>query len=279
EKKYWKEFKDEQEITLVPRSGPEIKMNIYAALEKQVMSSNAIAYFVHKTFEILTRIGVAPEKLRFRQQHTDELAHYSFDSWDAEAMLDGDWVEIVGIADRNDLRNHQNASGESMSVRIDDREVIPSIIEPSYGIDRMFLSVLMHSFTINEKGFFTINEKGFKVLKLPRDIAPYHAAVFPHLNKDGLDTMAKEFFEQMRRIDPYVTYDQSGSIGKRYARQDEIGTPYCITFDHEGLADKSVTVRDRDTAKQIRISVNDLLSVPILENKKLIEFSRQQAGL
>jgi glycyl-tRNA synthetase len=91
--------------------------------------------------------------------------------------------------------------------------------------------------------------------------------------------MAKEFFEQMRRIDPYVTYDQSGSIGKRYARQDEIGTPYCITFDHEGLADKSVTVRDRDSAKQIRISVNDLLSVPILENKKLIEFSRQQAGL
>ena len=270
EKKYWKEFHDDLEITLVPRTGMEIKMNIHAALEKHVMSSNAIAYFVHKTFEILSRIGVTPEKLRFRQQHTDELAHYSSDSWDAEAMLDGDWVEIVGIADRNDLKNHQTASGESMSVRIDDRDVIPSVIEPSYGIDRMFLSVLMHS--------FTINEKGFKVLKLPRDIAPYHAAVFPHLNKDGLDTMAKEFFEQIRRIDPYVTYDQSGSIGKRYARQDEIGTPYCITFDHESLADKSVTVRDRDSAEQIRISVNDLLSGPVMENKKLIEFSRQQAG-
>ncbi len=106
------------------------------------MTSNAMAYFVEKTALILKSVGLDQEKIRFRQVPDHELAHYSFDTWDVEVRLDDDWVEVVGIADRNDLKNHEKASGESMSVKIDDRIITPSVIEPSYGIDRIFLSVL-----------------------------------------------------------------------------------------------------------------------------------------
>lgn len=148
-----------------------------------------------------------------------------------------------------------------MSVTVDGRSVTPSIIEPSYGIDRIFLSVLVHA--------FYIRDSGFKVLKLQDDIAPYHAAVLPLVNKDGMDTLARDFYENMKKIDPYVMYDQSGSIGRRYARQDEIGTPYCITFDSQSTQDGTVTVRERDSARQIRVSTQSLLSSGILQNKEI----------
>ncbi len=261
ERKYWKEPAGSMPVNLNPRSGESVSMDVVTALKNGIMSSNAMAYFVEKTASILTEVGIDSARLRFRQVPTDELAHYSFDTWDVEALLDDDWVEVVGIADRNDLKNHEKASGESMSVLVDGKSITPSIIEPSYGIDRIFLSVLVHA--------FYVRDNGFKVLRLPDEIAPYHAAILPLVNKDGMDSMARDFYERIKRVDPYVVYDQSGSIGRRYARQDEIGTPYCITFDSQSTQDGTVTVRERDSARQIRVASQDLLSTGIIGNEKI----------
>ena len=264
DKKYWKELTIGEQINFVPKNGPEVSSDVKSAFENGIISSNAMGYFINKTFMILKSIGLRPENIRFRQQHDDELAHYSVDCWDAEALLDESWVEIVGIADRNDLKKHQDATGESMSVKVDDSDVIPSIIEPAYGIDRMTLSLLMHS-------YYT-RENGFKVLRLPQSVAPYHSAVLPLVNKDGLDDMARDLHEKLLLRDPYIYFDQSGSIGKRYARQDEIGTPYCITLDQDTIKEKTVTVRERDSTKQIRISMESLIQHGILGNPDIIKF-------
>jgi glycyl-tRNA synthetase len=264
DKKYWKELIAGDEIKLVPKTGPEVSSDVRSAFEKGIISSNAMAYFINKTYDILKNVGIKHENIRFRQQHDDELAHYSVDTWDAEALLDDSWVEVVGIADRNDLRKHQDATGESVSVKVDDADVIPSIIEPAYGIDRMVMSLLMNS-------FYT-RENGFKVLRIPEKIAPYHAAVLPLVNKDGLDLLAKELHEKLLLNDPYVYFDQSGSIGKRYARQDEIGTPYCITLDHDSATEKTVTVRERDSTKQTRISMDSLIEYGIIGNPEIRKF-------
>ncbi|MEM0158429.1 MAG: glycine--tRNA ligase [Thermoplasmataceae archaeon] len=244
DKKFWKEFNSNRQIRMLPRTGKEIETTVLAALDSGVITSNAMAYFIDKTYGILTSVGVDPARLRFRQQRADELAHYSFDSWDAEALLDDSWVEIVGIADRNDLRNHQDSSGQKFSIKVGGREIIPSVIEPSYGMDRITLTVLIHS--------LGVNSKGFKILRLRDDVAPYHMAILPLVNRDGIDEYAKKLFSAMISRDPYIYYDDSGSIGKRYARQDEIGTPYCITVDYDTLKDDTVTVRFRDTGKQAR---------------------------
>ncbi|HLH86154.1 MAG TPA: glycine--tRNA ligase [Thermoplasmataceae archaeon] len=245
EMKFWKDFKSDEVIRFLPRDGQEREMTAYEALERGIVSSNAMAFFINKTHEILTTVGVDPKRLRFRQQRKDELAHYSFDSWDAEALLDDAWVEIVGIADRNDLKNHQEASGQKFALSYNGREIIPSVIEPSYGIDRITLTVLIHS--------LGVNSKGFKVLSLRDEVAPYHMAVLPLVNRDGIDDYAAKLFKSILQKDPYVYYDDSGSIGKRYARQDEIGTPYCLTVDYDTIADNTVTVRFRDSGKQVRI--------------------------
>ena len=250
-KKYWKELEKQRKLTVLTKDGREMTGSVFYLCSSGILSSNALSYFLNKTHELLVSAGINPDQIRFRQHHDDERAHYSRDSWDAEVLLDGEWVELVGIADRDDLKNHETASGESMHVKVDEEEIIPSIIEPSYGIDRIVLAVMMHS-------YYT-RENGYKVMRLRPEIAPYHAAILPLVNKEGIDTMAEEFFEKLRVIDPYVIFDKSGSIGRRYARQDEIGTPICITFDRDTLNDDSVTIRDRDTTKQARIKKDDLL--------------------
>ncbi len=253
EKKYWKDLQTAtaKEITALTKDSREVHGKVADLYADGILGSNALSYFINKTNELLVSLGINPENIRFRQHHDDERAHYSRDSWDAEVLLGDEWVEIVGIADRDDLKTHETSSGESMHVKVDDEEIIPSIIEPSYGIDRMVLAVMMKS--------FYVRANGYKVLRLKPDVAPYHAAVLPLVNKDGLDTAAESFYAKLRTVDPYVAYDRSGSIGRRYARQDEIGTPLCITFDYDSLKDGTVTVRDRDTTKQIRMSSEEIL--------------------
>lgn len=261
-KKYWKDVPDGDPILFVPRDGEQKHMFASEALKKNVLTSNGMAYFINLTHSILLKMGVAPDKIRFRQHHSDELAHYSADSWDAEALVDGDWLEITGIADRNDLKNHESATGEKMAVSTDDGLIIPSVIEPASGLDRIFLSVLMHS--------LKTRDNGFNLLSLHPEVAPYHAAVFPLVRKDGLDKVAKDLFNELRKTDPYILLDESGSIGKRYARQDEIGTPYCITVDRETIENGTVTVRERDSANQIRIAKDLLIEKGLIGNELLL---------
>ncbi len=248
------ELYDYLPVKLLPNTGDVYKKTVKDAYESGIIPNQAMAYFVLKTQRLLNKIGIKNEMLRFRQHMPDERAHYAADSWDAEALIDDEWFEIVGIANRTnfDLTNHGNNSSESMTVKIGEKEVIPYVIEPSYGIDRIILSVMSQS--------FYKRDNGYNVLALNEYVAPFHMAVFPLLKKQKLQEKAKELFSNLFPKDKYIIYDDVGSIGKRYARQDEIGTPYCITIDFQTLDDNTVTVRFRDSMQQKRILISDLVS-------------------
>ncbi|MEM0139076.1 MAG: glycine--tRNA ligase [Ferroplasma sp.] len=250
----FKELYEYSEILFKPNNADEVKISVKHAFENGIIGSEAFAYFILKTQVLLESIGIENSRLRFRQHMPDERAHYAADSWDAEALIDDEWFEIVGIANRTDfdLKNHESASKESMKIKAGDRQFIPHVIEPSYGIDRIILSLLSQS-------YYKRDEK--MVLKLNYNIAPYHVAVFPLMKKGGLSEKASELFSLMSSIDPYILYDESGTIGKRYARQDEIGTPYCITVDYQTLEDGTVTVRERDSTDQKRKNINEILNL------------------
>ena len=158
----------------------------------------------------------------------------------------------MGIANRTnfDLNNHQSSSGETMKVKIDAREEVPYVIEPSYGIDRILLTLLSQSL---------VKRDGKNVLKIPYEIAPYHIAVFPLMKKENLKARAEYIYTELKKIDKYIVYDEAGTIGKRYARHDEIGTPYCITVDYQTLEDDTVTIRSRDTTEQKRLEIKKIL--------------------
>lgn len=241
-------------IMIVPNNSDPVEITVKDAYESKIVSSQAFAYFILKTQVLLERIGIENTRLRFRQHMPDERAHYAADSWDAEALIDDEWFEIVGIANRTDfdLTNHDLSSGESMKVSDSEKQFIPYVIEPSYGIDRILLSLMSQS-------YYSRDEK--MVLKLNYDIAPYHVAVFPLMKKEELRNTAYDLSRKMKNIDPYIVYDETGTIGKRYARQDEIGTPFCITVDYQTLEDGTVTVRDRDSTEQKRIKIDDILSM------------------
>ncbi|MCL4328103.1 MAG: glycine--tRNA ligase [Candidatus Thermoplasmatota archaeon] len=252
--------KDQEEIVFVPKRSPEYRGTASGALDSGVINNPGMAYFIQKTHMLLAGMGVDKDRLRFRQHRDDELSHYSSECWDAEALLDDEWTEIVGIADRGtyDLTRHQSFSGKSMQVKVDGKEFVPRVIEPAHGIDRILMSILVHS--------RNISEDGYTKLSLRKEISPYKLAVFPLFKKDGLSEVAREIFSRYSKADPFCVYDEAGSIGKRYARQDEAGTPYCVTVDYQTKEDHTVTVRERDTGKQIRLAIDDLVAHPITTN-------------
>lgn len=255
----FKSLYDYKKIKIKPNTGEELDITVKEAFERGLISSQAFAYFVLKTQNILENIGIESSKLRFRQHDPDERAHYASDSWDAEGLIDNEWFEIVGIANRTDfdLNNHQSSSGETMTTKIEEREFIPYVIEPSYGIDRILLTLMAQSLETRD---------GKNVLKIPYPVAPYHFAVFPLMKKEDLKEKAEYIYENMKKQDKYIVYDEAGTIGKRYARQDEIGTPYCITVDYQTLEDNTVTVRSRDTAEQKRIKIEELLDLDFINS-------------
>jgi glycyl-tRNA synthetase len=159
----------------------------------------------------------------------------------------------MGLAYRTDydLSGHARHSGEDLSVFLEEKQkkVVCHVVEPSYGIDRPFYCVLEHSY---------VREGKRKYLRLRKELAPIEIGVFPLLTRDGLPERAREV-EGMLRARRFMTdYDEAGSIGRRYLRADEIGTPYCVTVDHRTLEDDTVTVRDRDTTKQVRVKIPEL---------------------
>lgn len=319
--KHWAGFESisGEQLTLLPRKGKQAKMRIGKAVESGVIGSEVLAYFMHLTASFMFAAGVDPARSRFRQHEKDEMAHYSLDTWDFEALLSYGWTELAGVADRGDydldahirgssadLRyfrksreekvvsrstvkanrsrlgpvykqaakeiasmlealspeevagrdsvslvvggHKQDVSSEFYSVeqseeRVRGEKVIPHVIEPSMGLDRIFYTVLEHSFS---------DEAGYAVLSLPRRVAPIKAGVFPLLSDGEMAVEAISISNELRSsgIEPY--YDDSGSIGRRYARMDEAGTPYCITVDDLTLKEGTVTVRDRDSRKQVR---------------------------
>ncbi len=204
----------------------------------------------------LLGLNMKPDNLRLRDHAKEELSHYSKATTDFEYFFPFGWGELWGIADRTDydLKCHQEKSGESMEyINAETNErFIPYVVEPSLGADRAFLALLSDAYDEEalEGGDTRV------VLRLHPYIAPFKAAVLP-LQKNKLGDKATEVYNSLAKYFP-VTYDESASIGKRYRRQDEIGTPFCITVDFDTLTDDSVTVRERDSMKQDRIKLSEL---------------------
>ncbi len=318
--------------------GEPEEMTFNEAVERGVIAHQTLAYFVARTYQFLLAVGVAPDKMRFRQHKSDEMAHYAADCWDAEVFLDRlGWIEIVGVADRTDydLKAHTAQSKVNLSVfvnydkpvkkqklvvkpdfkslgprfkgkakavgealkalgpeelkadkirvvvdgetieiepalvsyetveeEIRGEEIIPHVIEPSFGIDRILYTVLDHSYYED-----SIDGETRAVLRFNPSVAPIEVAVLPLMDREELALPAKKIQEELRGIGLRVDYDTSGSIGRRYRRNDEIGTPYEVTVDYETLEQGTVTIRDRDSMLQVRVpleraaeKLQDLLS-------------------
>lgn len=203
----------------------------------------------------LDGLGLNKEKLRFHQHGDGELAHYAKEAWDVEYEFPFGWSEIEGIHNRTDfdLRRHQEFSGKNMqySDQISNEKYFPYIIETSAGLNRMLLAVLVDA-------YWEDTENNRTVMKLHPKLAPVKAVVCPLTKKDGLPELARKVVDELKKHHN-VIYDQQGSIGKRYYRQDEAGTPFGITVDHQSLEDNTVTLRHRDTQKQDRVSVERLV--------------------
>jgi glycyl-tRNA synthetase len=203
------------------------------------------------------RIGIKPEKLRFHKHGPDELAHYASAAYDIQFEFPFGWQELEGIHNRTDydLSRHQQYSGKDLSYYDDEikQKYIPYIIETSAGCDRTLLAVLVNAYDEEDTG-----KEIRTVLRLHPFLAPIKAAVLPLVNRENMPEIAWEIYKSLK---PHfkVFYDDSGSIGRRYRRQDEIGTPFCFTVDSQTLQDGTVTVRDRDTMKQERIHKSEVL--------------------
>ncbi|WP_284006650.1 glycine--tRNA ligase [Haloarcula pelagica] len=311
--------------------GGQQQLTVREAVDEGVIASDWVAYYLGVAKGWYERIGVDMDRFRFRQHLPGELAHYASDCWDAEAEIDGDWIEITGFAYRGDydLTKHADHSGEDytvfkqydepvtverptvdpdmsylgpefggaaqevadalealaerdpdafdgdeVTVEVDGDSVTvpveqtgfsveeitesgehvrPHVVEPSFGVGRLVYTVLAHAYSTDE-----VDGEERTYLDLPAEQAPTTVGVFPLMDKDGLDELAHEIAGDLRGAGLSVTYDDSGAIGRRYRRQDEIGTPYCVTVDYESKEEGSVTLRERDTTEQRRVPIEEL---------------------
>ncbi len=313
-----------------PEFGEPISMSPREAAEANVIRHPTVAWFMARTWDFLTSVGIKPDKIRFRQHEGDEMAHYASDCWDAEIEGSYGWIECVGIAHRGcyDLNAHEVATGDSNlrawrsydEPRIVDKTILsgvgsvigptfksqaglvnqaltdiettsptfpfeltladgstvtieedmvenkrvqntehgewflPHVVEPAFGIDRILWHILDHAYDETEKG----GEK-YTVLHLANSIAPIDVAILPLMEKEGLDSLAESVHRLICSVPNLVSYyDGSGSIGRRYARADEVGVPWAVTIDHESLSNSTATIRRRDDGKQIRVSIADI---------------------
>ncbi len=203
-----------------------------------------------------TELGIRPDHLRLRPHEADELSHYSSGTSDIEYLFPIGWSELEGIANRGDfdLTQHAKFSGEKLEYfdQATGERYVPHVIEPAAGADRATLAFLVDAYDEEE-----VEGEQRTLLRLHPRLAPVKVAVLPLVRKDGQPELAREVERSLRgRLQ--VEYDEGGSIGKRYRRQDEIGTPWCVTIDHQSLEDRTVTVRDRDSLAQDRVGIDGL---------------------
>jgi len=215
-------------------------------------------FWVNKRLEWYKSIGIPEESLRLREHSENELAHYASKTVDIEFLYPWGWGELEGIANRGtfDLSSHEKASGKDLSYFDPDtnEKIIPTVIEPAGGLTRTLFALLCSSYDEDE-----VNDTTRTLFRFKFDIAPVQIGILPLSKKDELIEISnsiKNLLQESYRTEIDITQ----SIGKRYRRQDEIGTPYCITVDFDSLDDKSVTIRNRDSMEQERVAIKDLLS-------------------
>ena len=213
-------------------------------------------YWLEERERWYTELGIRPDHLRVREHDKDELSHYSTGTSDVEYLFPMGWSELEGIANRGDfdLTQHAQFSGEKLDY-VDSatgERYVPHVIEPAAGADRATLAFMVDAYDEEE-----IEGRERVLLRLHPRLAPVKVAVLPLVNKDGQPELARKIYEELRSRMP-AEFDTGGSIGKRYRRQDEIGTPWGVTVDHQTLEDQTVTLRDRDSLEQSRIAIRDL---------------------
>ncbi len=244
-----------------------VKMKIKDALEKGIIKKDWHAYWLATEFLWFKNLGANPINFRLRQHKKNELAHYSSDCWDLEYNFPFGWKELEGIADRSDydLKQHEKFSKKDLKIFDENtkQRILPHVIcEPSLGVERAFLVFMFDAYYYDE-------EKKNVILRLHPKLAPVKAAVFPLIKRKDFEKISRKIVEDLNE-EWHVVYDKSGSIGRRYARNDEIGTPFCITIDEESLKNKDVTIRERDTTKQVRVKRSELRNIlRSLINKKI----------
>ncbi len=209
-------------------------------------------YWIEERMNWYTKLGLNPENLRLYEHPAEKLSHYSKRTVDVEYNFPfAGWSELEGIANRTDydLKQHAAYSGENLAYfdQAKNESYMPYVVEPAGGVDRMALAFLVDAYTEEEVG-----GEERTVLKLHPRLAPVKAAVFPLSKKEPVSTVARKLYDDLKG-DYRIFYDDSGSIGRRYRRQDEAGTPFCVTVDFDTLDDEQVTIRDRDTMQQERI--------------------------
>jgi glycyl-tRNA synthetase len=216
-------------------------------------------YWVDHRFNWYVNFGINPEHLRLRPHASDELSHYSRGTTDVEYLYPFGWGELEGIARRGsfDLDQHAKFSGKDLTYFDEEAKsrYRPWVIEPAAGVDRAMLAFMLDAYDED----LVENEERI-VLRLDPRLAPIKVAVYPLLRKGGQPEKAHEVRELLQRHFT-VAYDQAGSIGRRYRRMDEVGTPFGVTIDHQTMEDNSVTLRDRDTTLQQRIPIVNLVAV------------------
>ncbi len=237
---------------------PQI-ISLEKAIVQKILKKPAYAYCLYIAYYLTKILGIPEEVIRYRQHSINERAHYADDAWDLEINTKQfGWVEICGVHDRTnyDLKRHSEFSNQNFEVSLSfDSEIkeIPQVLEIAFGIDRIIYSLLETNYNV---------EEGRIILKLAPNLAPNTVAVFPLVkNKKNIRALALKIHRNLleNRISSF--YDVAGSIGKRYRRQDEIGTNYCITIDYESIEDNAVTLRDRDTMKQERVNIKELVDI------------------
>ena len=224
--------------------------------------------WVNDWMKFFLDLGIKKKNLKFRPHEKKELAHYSKATTDIEYNFPFGWDELAGIANRTDfdLTNHQNKSGKDMKYfdEFSRRKYIPWVIEPTMGIDRTLLAIFCDGYQEEKVNPPTKNfGEGVKeeirvVFKVLPSLAPVKAAILPLVKDEKIKKVALALYKEMKEEGMAVEYDESGTIGRRYRRQDEIGSPWCVTVDFDSLKDKKATIRDRDTLKQERVKISEI---------------------
>ncbi len=234
--------------------------------KKKIFKNKWHVYWLYKSYQWFLKLGLNEKRLRLREHKKDELSHYANSAIDIEYEFPFGWQEIFGSHDRGvyDLTQHEKFSKKDLKVFDEEikKKILPQVIESSFGVGRALLVFMFDS-------YYDDKERRNIVLRLSPRLAPIKAAIFPIVKRPEFEKIAEEILKDLGE-EWNVVYDKSGSIGRRYARNDEIGTPFCITIDEESLKRKDVTIRERDTTKQVRVKVSELRNVlRDLINKKL----------
>ena len=238
----------DDELPLLKYSSKTIKkVKLGDVVKKKYMKKEAYAFMNYIAYRMIKDMGFDNKKIRIRQHNPTELAHYADDAWDIEVNTERHgWMELCGVHDRTDydLKRHAEFSQTKMKVQGEH----PRILEIACGLERITYALLENSL---------VDDKKRDWLKFRKGMAPIDVAIFPLMKKDGINDLAKDIFDSLDK-EFVCVYDESGSIGRRYRRMDEVGTSFCITTDYDSLKDDDVTIREVATMKQMRVKISDL---------------------